>query len=827
MAFLFVGAIAQPNWNYTNTGANHSIAIPGTIPVTIDGVQISVGDYIGVFYDSLGTLVCGSGTGVTGGAAWTGVSTFLSAWGDDSGTSAPDGFASGEAFVWKIWRASDGMVFDAVATYNTSAAPNQGNYVTNGMSVLESLTAVSSVPVTMPWSYTNTGNNHSILVQAGTPITINNVQIDTGDYVGVFYDSLGTLSCAGYYEYDGNTFALTAWGDDPGSTALDGFANNEEFKWKIWRASDGVVFNAVASYSTMPIFPNQGNFASNGMSGLTDLTAIVGSDLGIGNILNPVSGCGTLDSAETFSFQILNLGVSDVDTFMVSYSVDNGQNFYYDTIVSTLAVNGTYLYTSPYVFDFSAIASYSCILTVETSLDDTPGNDSVNVVINNFTPPNVSFVNLQPSYCTSSEAVALNADPAGGWFISGSVPIIGSNVYFVQSGNFDITYQYTDSNNCTASITQTVMVYQSPEVDLGSDQILCEGDSVLLGAGAGFIGYSWSTGDTDSSLTVFTSDTYSVTITNSDGCEAEDAVDITFYPNPVANIQGDTVGCEGETIALSVAGQGNSYTWNTGDIMDHINVSTSGTYAVTVSAQGCIGEDEIDVTFYPNPIVDLGPDVVSCQGETVVLDAGTWSSYLWSTLSTSPTIDVMTSGNYSVSVTDQNGCFGTDAVAVTFNPLPIADFTFNTVGFLVNFTNTSNFENAGSYQWTFGDGTTSTDENPQHEYTEPGDYSVQLTVSNDCGSDSITLQVMLLGIDGVNSEEAIVIYPNPSKGIVHVVNTNVEKIKQIALYNSLGSLIEVRTSNLAEWDLSGLNKGFYFMKIESSNHNSVQKIVIQ
>ena len=61
-----------------------------------------------------------------------------------------------------------------------------------------------------------TGSNHTILVLNSIPITIDGTQVVSGDYVGVFFDSLGTLACAGYtlYEPSGGNMSITAWGAD-------------------------------------------------------------------------------------------------------------------------------------------------------------------------------------------------------------------------------------------------------------------------------------------------------------------------------------------------------------------------------------------------------------------------------------------------------------------------------------------------------------------------------------------------------------------------------------------------------------------------------------
>ncbi len=130
-----------------------------------------------------------------------------------------------------------------------------------------STVVVGPIVVSPGWDFINTGNNHTILIQASTPITIDNVPIEPGDFIGVFYDSLGTPVCAGYQQYTGQVGAVAAFGEDDG---LDGFAPNEKFQWYIWKAATQETFPATATYMTS--MPNQGNYVINGMSGLASLT---------------------------------------------------------------------------------------------------------------------------------------------------------------------------------------------------------------------------------------------------------------------------------------------------------------------------------------------------------------------------------------------------------------------------------------------------------------------------------------------------------------------------------------------------------------------------
>ncbi|MBT7144330.1 MAG: hypothetical protein HN894_13460, partial [Bacteroidetes bacterium] len=126
---------------------------------------------------------------------------------------------------------------------------------------------------TNTWTFTNTGNSHTILIPNSTPVTIDGTQILVGDYLGVFYDSLGSQICAGFAEWTAQIQSITAWGDDLQTSQQDGFANGEVFQWKIWRATDGVEYNATATYIQPPAMPNTGTFVTNGISGLLSLEA--------------------------------------------------------------------------------------------------------------------------------------------------------------------------------------------------------------------------------------------------------------------------------------------------------------------------------------------------------------------------------------------------------------------------------------------------------------------------------------------------------------------------------------------------------------------------
>jgi hypothetical protein len=121
-------------WTFTYTGISHTIIIPTGANPNINGIALTRGDYVGVFYDSSGTLAC------AGCEPWTGTGNVTLG----ASTTAKDGLAVGEVLKWKFWRQNDGRVVEARATYQSPGAmggmvTDTSQYRTNGISAISSL----------------------------------------------------------------------------------------------------------------------------------------------------------------------------------------------------------------------------------------------------------------------------------------------------------------------------------------------------------------------------------------------------------------------------------------------------------------------------------------------------------------------------------------------------------------------------------------------------------------------------------------------------------------------------------------------------------------
>ncbi len=162
------------------------------------------------------------------------------------------------AYLWSTGYTGSTLSNLSQGTYSYTVSDAQG------CELIDSATLITQN--TLPWNYSITANNHTILLPLSPQINMAGAAISVGDFIGVFYDSLGTLKCGGYAEWNGGASVISAWGADAG---YDGFAANEEFKWKFWRSSDQTEITAFALFDQM--FANQEFFIPNGMSKVDSL----------------------------------------------------------------------------------------------------------------------------------------------------------------------------------------------------------------------------------------------------------------------------------------------------------------------------------------------------------------------------------------------------------------------------------------------------------------------------------------------------------------------------------------------------------------------------
>jgi gliding motility-associated-like protein len=231
---------------------------------------------------------------------------------------------------------------------------------------------------------------------------------------------------------------------------------------------------------------------------------------------------------------------------------------------------------------------------------------------------------------------------------------------------------------CFAYDTVHVTVHQSPPVNLGTDKSFCNGDSLVLDAGPGFMQYQWNNGSNTQQITVHTSGVFSVTGTTVDGCRSLDTLVVpNLYPLPVVSLSNDSVLCTGNQKILDAGWGFANYTWNTGSVAQSITINSPGVYSVTVTDNnGCKGADTTSISvMLPPPAGFLGPDTSMCLYDRMQLKpAVNFNQYTWSTGSSAPAIIINQPGNYWLQVKDANNCVGKDTLVVDSKNCPTAFF---------------------------------------------------------------------------------------------------------------------------------------------------------
>lgn len=278
------------------------------------------------------------------------------------------------------------------------------------------------------------------------------------------------------------------------------------------------------------------------------------------------------------------------------------------------------------------------------------------------------------------------------------------------------------SNNMCITIDPLVI---TPQPDIN----VCEGGSVSLVDFDPFVDVTY----TIPTFGVVTSDTLfwanppvgsQVYVMSVDTCGrvAFDTIDINVISLPVVTLGPDTILCPGDTLLLD-AGSGLTYTWQDFSSNQTFEVTSTGQYFVQArDVNFCFGRDTVDV-LVDGPTVSLGPDTVFCSGG--LLDAGYLEGgiYLWNVGGTDQYLAVDSAGDYSITLTDSNGCLATDTINITLDSVyvDLGNDTIHVLGDSLFAGNTG-----CNYTWSTGE-STQTIFPPT-----PGAYQVTVTCPSGC-----------------------------------------------------------------------------------------------
>lgn len=435
----------------------------------------------------------------------------------------------------------------------------------------------------------------------------------------------------------------------------------------------------------------------------------------------------------------------------------------------------------------------------------------------------------------------------------------GGNFTGVSNGNYIAVVR--DVNGCTASegviITQPSAAFSLTANITNAACLFQSSGAVQLVGSGGTPTYSYSSDNinfgSSNNFSGFAAGQYTFYAHDLNGCQATfmatigqpaTAVNINnvLLVNPACPNQSSgtaTVQANGGTPGYTYSSNG-GLTFQTGAILSGLN---GGNHLIVVKdANGCLDSDTITLT--SPPLLDIILDTVigvPCEnnysGEIHVTAEGGTPSYNYflngGSLQSNGDYTNLTSGTYTISILDVNGCSYAETFAVMPEQmLPTAAFSFTLSGTAVLFANQSQF--GDEYLWEFGDGSTSTEQAPVHVYAVDGNYQVTLTVTNGCGSESVTILVSTTTI-GINDNEPLSfsVYPNPASTELYLQpnglvpsNLNIDIISTSGQWIQTVVVSQLDASGRIRIDVQGLAQGIYYLRAIGNEHQSVVRFDI-
>jgi len=582
----------------------------------------------------------------------------------------------------------------------------------------------------MQWTSSNSGAQGGTNGFGGSPATVG---FNKGD--GVSYFQLGRFDHAGN-SYDGpfnnpdgidwldnQSFVLNSCNSSNIPPIVNGFSLCQTDTIKICEYD---TLNLPITFQSPEL--NQTTTASVSASGVngfsiisnasgnaaTITTQLIGGPNNLGNNTITFSGTddGTPVQTTTFSV-VVQVNPAPASTFTVtsSPSVCIGAN-------STIAYTGSGPLGATYNWNFGGgtiisgsgqgpyTVNWATAGTHYITLDVT-ANGCKSLITTDSVIVNSSLVanaGNDVSYC-SGGTVVIGTTPSAGctylWSPSTGLSnntISNPNVVTTNSGTSNIITNYSitvTNTSCSATDAIQVTIYPSLTAYAGTDVTMCNGDNTTLNASGG-TSYVWnpasSLSNPNSSNPVAnptSSATYTVTVADANGCSNTDAISITINSVPTAYAGPNINTCFGFNTTLNASG-GSSYSWIPSSGLSNPNISnpianptSTTTYTLSVTgANGCSDTATMNITVNSLPVANISSQTnINCFGGSsgsvsVTVTAGNLPyTYLWNNTQTTSTSTGLSAGNYSLSVTDANGCAASQTVTIT-QPTALSISTF-------------------------------------------------------------------------------------------------------------------------------------------------------
>ena len=429
---------------------------------------------------------------------------------------------------------------------------------------------------------------------------------------------------------------------------------------------------------------------------------------------------------------------------------------------------------------FNTVGNFDIILTVQDDQGNTD-DTTMQIVVSSCAPVfEISLVGdtICNGQCTNLIAsVTAAISPVNFVWDNGITSTIDS-VNVCPSTTTTYTVTVTDATGFIDTAVATITVLPLPIVNIGNDTIICGGQILVLDAENVGATYLWQNATSNQTFSVDSDGEYSVTVTNSSGCQASDTINIIIEEAFAEFSISDTIGCA------------------------PLNV--------------CFFDQSINTTSIVSWLWDFGDGNVSSL-QNPIHNYGASGTY-----------------NVSLQITSINNCisYTSKLVSIVVYLQPIARFTFSPLN--PNIGNEIIFEDlsidATSWLWNFGDGNFSSIQNPTHVYNSINNFNVSLRVSNNLCSDSTFRRIII-------EEELIFYVPNcfTPNGDMHnntflpVFTSGYDPYNyHFMIFNRWGKMLFESYNVLSGWDGTYghegiVEDGVYIWKIQVDDINSNKK----
>lgn len=451
-----------------------------------------------------------------------------------------------------------------------------------------------------------------------------------------------------------------------------------------------------------------------------------------------------------------------------------------NVVLTSSSATGNTWSTGATTQSITVTASGSYTVTVAGTGGCTATSAATNVVVNPLPATPTITASGPTAFCAGGNITLTSSSTTGNTWSTGATT---QTITVSASGSYTVTV--TNGSGCSATSAATAVtvnpVPATPTITAGGPTTFCAGSNVVL-TSSSTTGNTWSTGATTQSITVTSSGTYTVTVSNGFCAATSAGTTITVNPLPTVTAANNGPLCVGDALNLTATGtNGGTFSWTgpngfnstlQNPTVASVTTADFGTYTVTLTVNSCPSSATTTVTLNQGNSTAINPAGPFCEnGGTVILSpvtpGGNWSGTGIVNAATGafdPSVAGV--GSHVITYDIPGSCAGPSTTTIVVNAAPAVDFAADRLSgcppLNVVFTNLT--QSTVSAVWNFGNGQSSTSSlTSATSFLSPGCYDISLSVTDNNGCTRTMTKTNLIC---VNPKATAAFSPNPPEATV-------------------------------------------------------------